>query len=101
MKNADKPAFTFSEVKWNADDSYYESTDHTGLSKREYFAAMAMQGYLANSAETDVTTAHVRAVLGLEKETEYVYAKHYTSYVAKLSVQYADALLTELEKEQK
>ena len=40
MKNADKPAFGF-EV------SYENDTTHFGLSKREYFAAMAMQGILA------------------------------------------------------
>lgn len=50
----------------------------TGLSKREYFAAMAMQGYLSNSSLSIDTTAH--------------------SIIAVDAVKYADTLLAELSK---
>lgn len=40
MENKNKPAFTILDPN----GSYYE----TGLTKREYFAAMAMQGILSN-----------------------------------------------------
>ena len=47
---------------------------HPGLSKREYFAALAMQGFCS------------------DKETK-------TELIASLSVQVADALIVELTKE--
>lgn len=47
---------------------------NSGLTKREYFAAMAMQGYLAS------------------------YGRANAEHVAKIAVECADALLTELEK---
>lgn len=50
---------------------------HVGLTKREYFAAMAMQGLLASDAKVD--------------------AGELTR--AWIAVQHADALLTELAKE--
>lgn len=60
----------FEEVNGTID--HYRT--HYGLTKREHFAAMAMQGYLANYA-------------GLEKS------------LAELSVDMADALIAELNKE--
>jgi hypothetical protein len=62
MKNSDAPAYP---DNWDA--------KLPGLTKREYFAAMAMQGLLAN------------ATMG-------------TTFVAEDSVSVADALLKELEK---
>jgi hypothetical protein len=47
-----------------------------GLSKREYFAAMAMQGYLVNNAKTGI------------KDDE----------ISRWSVEAADALIAELNK---
>lgn len=43
MKNSDRPAFV--------NDKNYQlgNSDYEGLTKREYFAAMAMQGLLANT----------------------------------------------------
>ena len=58
-------------------DGDYSLEQEGGLTKRELFAAMAMQGYLANP-NVDPDTA-VKA-----------YAKH--------SVTYADALIAALEK---
>lgn len=55
----------------------------TGLTKREYFAAMAMQGIISNSELERIR---------LSEKTE----KRCADY-AMLSVKYADALLKELE----
>jgi hypothetical protein len=50
---------------------------HAGLTKREYFAAMAMQGLLANSFRSPTSY--------IESNAEY-------------AVNYADALIAELNK---
>ncbi len=60
------------------------------------FAGLAMQGYLANPAEADITPTYVLEKLGFPKETKYVFEEHYPKYVANISVQYADALLQQL-----
>lgn len=62
-----------------------------GLTKREYFAAMAMQGLLANS---DIKTLF--ALTQFASEIDYS-DKHLT----KQAVASADALIAELEKESK
>lgn len=67
-----------------------------GINLREHFAAKAMQGFLANPSETDITSAYVLERLGLPKDTKYDFEKHYTKYVAKIAVSYADALIAEL-----
>lgn len=46
MKNSDQPAFPPSS-EWHG---HFEES---GLTKREYFAAMAMQGLLSNPRVTD------------------------------------------------
>lgn len=55
-----------------------------GLTKREYFAAKAMQGFLANSFKPD--------------NGAKTYAQASNTTIAKLSVDAADALLAELDK---
>lgn len=50
MENSEKPTYPFTPPRPWDDESAY---GFTGLTKREYFAAMAMQGLLANR-----TTAH-------------------------------------------
>ncbi|MFM7853892.1 MAG: hypothetical protein ACKO96_18700 [Flammeovirgaceae bacterium] len=69
MKNGDKKAHPF--INKNGDDEH-------GLTKREYFAAMAMQGLLANNDSWSCDTA---------------------SCVAEFSVRLADELLKQLEDE--
>lgn len=73
MSNSNEPAFPrATQNMW------------TGLTKREYFAAMAMQGLLSG--------------LGfVEKDGQVGLISH--EELAKPSVDYADALLAELEKE--
>jgi hypothetical protein len=68
MKNGNEPAFAYGFAN---EQSHQEVT---GLTKREYFAAMAMQGMLAK------------------------YGTDYQSQHAKESVYMADTLLKELEK---
>lgn len=69
MKNGEQPAFA-------CVDSQHQYLQE-GLTKREYFAAMAMQGILAGRKEN---------------------LKHTNEFFAKVSIDIADALLTELDK---
>lgn len=68
MTNSEQPAFP---------NMNYEGIQMGGLTKREYFAAMAMQGLFAD----------------MTKQDEYTFQD-----VALDAVQAADALLAELEK---
>ena len=52
MNNQDKPAFPF--VKTVGKDTLSLETAH-GLTKREYLAALAMQGILSSQFETSLT----------------------------------------------
>jgi len=69
-----------------------------GLTIRQHFAAMAMQGFLSDSTNSEITANTVLEDLALPKETEYDYMIHWMSYVAKRSVLHADALIAELNK---
>lgn len=73
--------------------------ENAGLTKRELFATNAMKGFLANPSETEITSTYVLERLGLPKETKYDFEKHYTKYVAKIAVSYADSLIAELNVE--
>ncbi len=77
MENKNKPAFPIvDEMGYCATDKYMESDLNiaSGLTKREYFAAMAMQGYMANQNTPHQDAAHI----------------------AKYSLEYADELLKQL-----
>jgi hypothetical protein len=88
MKNGNQPAFAV-EVSIDGNDtikgaqtsnfSWYE----IGLTKREYFAAKAMQGLLATM-----------------DSTQFPPTSYNTKYCAELAVTAADALLTALEQPQ-
>lgn len=82
MSNANKPAFPSEPRSFAPPDSF-----GSGLSKREYFAAMALQEIIA---DTDAVGAAFRAL-----SPEDAFAR-----VAESSVRYADALLVALAKEQ-
>lgn len=73
MDNKNAPAFGYGFTTADGNSHVNES----GLTKREYFAAMAMQGLCTNP------------------RTEYTPMNEF----AELAVKYADALLTELSKE--
>jgi hypothetical protein len=85
MKNADKPVYPV-HGGYDGDDP----RNHTiggGLTKREYFAAMAMQGILANPTETRENKSLLQAKL-IDSSLETV---------CKQSIRYADELLKQLE----
>lgn len=74
--NANEPAFPWEQSPGNQ--------NNLGLTKREYFAAMAMQGLLSNP----ITKELVEDCFGLEVPRR----------VAELALHAADALLAELER---
>lgn len=89
MINADKPIYPQSE-NWQNDmekhsaapDKYgHPSFEGIGLTKREYFAAMAMQGLMAVSDKGNFSS--IEESMGT---------------AAKLSIKAADELLKQLEK---
>ena len=73
MKNGDRPALPFNSIEHGYQPSF-------GLTKREYFAGLAMQGLLAHTGG------------------QSVYAN--TTIVGE-AIDFADALLEELEKTEK
>lgn len=73
MENSKQPAFP--HVAFNQQGEYTTSPFANGLTKREYFAAMAMQGLASNIGK--FTTLE---------------------YVSKTAVEVADAVLLELQK---
>ena len=82
--NAHKPAHPVPHDRGPfTDDGEPLTQYHDGLSKREYFAAMAMQGMLATDAMQGV-----RVETSIEELTAHA------------SVCYADALIAELEKKE-
>ena len=81
MKNSEQPANPSFIIDYNESQMQMRTVfqgEHLGLTKREYFAAKAMQGLLANT--------HVGGNGNRECD------------VAKWAVSHADALLAELEK---
>ncbi len=83
-KDTSGPAFPFSNREVHHSElsgPWVSGGTFTGLTKREYFAAMAMQGLLSHSGNEDRTLSTI----------------YQASIYAKLSVQMADALLAALE----
>lgn len=74
MKNGNRPVYP--NTNWGS--------DALGLTKREYFSAMAMQGLLSNSA-------------WMESYDGKLYLMHAT-VVSEMALGYADKMLIELEK---
>lgn len=75
MNNADMPAMPISEDDASIQDGDNEAYNYTGLTKREYFAGLAMQGF---AVYPDNGWAGAESA-------------------ARSSVEWADALLKELE----
>ncbi len=73
MDNKDRPAYPITEETTDRIDAGINI--YTGLTKREYFAAMAMQGLLSNHMMIDTTNYE---------------------WIAEHSIGYADALLEAL-----
>lgn len=77
-KDASGPAFSYLTV-----DPWHKSHVHPGMTKREYFAANAMQAILSNPYVNQQTGPMCEAG---------------NDYIAKWAINQADALLKELEK---
>ena len=72
---------------WNSSGQLQEiaiNNDHKGLTKREYFAGLAMQGFLANNQSTES--------FNFQGEPKYI---------IEYAIQCADELLKQLESNQK
>lgn len=86
MNNSEQPINPVKEVyePCNTSRSGYAHNDYNGLTKREHFASLAMQGLLTiyDSSETSPIYPNEGNV----------------KYMAKLAIVAADALLEELEK---
>lgn len=78
----DEPAFPHPE-HWHVDDQAIHKLKG-GLTKREYFAAMAMQGFCANSFYVDNVQGH---------------HKKMAVHIAEDAIMCADALIKELERD--
>lgn len=81
MKKGDQPAYPVTEETTDRIDAGIAI--YTGLTKREYFAAMAMQGLLSNPSII------------------HIHQKGAIDWIAEHSILQADALLNQLEKEEK
>lgn len=85
MKNSDKPAFPVDEETTDRLDEGVRI--YTGLTKREYFAGLAMQAILSNEELRLACMADSR-ILGVTRDEA----------VARYSVMEADELLKQLEQ---
>ena len=99
MKNANQPAFpeVNSEIIKIGGEDALNTVTNGGLTKREYFAAMAMQGFInTNMVREETMHSKIQRLLGLDGwkvKNSYSY-----SNIVKSSVELADKLLAELEK---
>lgn len=94
MTKADEPAFP--SVYRNIGHNVREMITDGGLTKREYFAGMAMQGMLANN---DGVNRVWKAAKELNPhDLQGAATREVERHLAEKSVECADALLAELEK---
>jgi hypothetical protein len=79
MKNGNEPAFSIPHTNYkDKENRSYHYRCREGLTKREYFAGLAMQALLST--------------MTIERD-------QHTKYISTTAVEYADALLLELSKE--
>lgn len=74
-----------------------QSQSGTGLTMREHYAGLAMQGVLSDPSMKDVPAKEILKKLGRETIV-YEFPKHYSEYVSIIAVAMADALIAELNK---
>ena len=89
MKNADKPIYPTTSQKINETEFFEynlpnKEKQYSGLTKREYFAGLAMQGLLANCNG------------GMTSGGTHVFSPN---GISELAVLHADELLKQLENE--
>ena len=99
MKNADKPIYPtlmqqvgdneFEPTNLHPKSSHQFIPEHSkmtgGLTKREYFAGLAMQGMLSNSGTSNYLKGNIDLLV--------------PELVSKFAIEYADELLKQLENE--
>ena len=85
MKNADMPAMPLQLQEGESSDKITKMGNADGLTKREHFAGLALNGLLSDAGE----------MFAIVPEGEAP-----ARYFAKMSVNLADALLAELETTQ-
>lgn len=95
MKNSNQPIYPLSGSL--IDKCGIGGLNPFGLTKREHFASLAMQGMLADPSQFDVPINFIMDYIGVPRSVIYSPEVHYPKYLAKRSVQYADALLAELD----
>jgi hypothetical protein len=102
MSNANEPAYP--EIKTEAaydEDGrgvlYANTYSVGGLTKREYFAAVAMQGLCADHKRFDDLTTVIEAIHGQQAGSREN-TQTLRNIIAKMAVGHADALLAELER---
>lgn len=88
MENKNQPAFPVLEMQSVAGNQFLDCTA-AGLSKREHFAGLAMQGLLSC----------IEMQRWLQTDSRYT-GQNFAEVVAINSVEFADSLLTELSKPQ-
>ncbi|MGB5972696.1 MAG: hypothetical protein WBG38_05230 [Nodosilinea sp.] len=69
---ADHAAFGFAQTKYDDDGTPTADLSRPGLTKREYFAAMAMQGLLASGADLNSSALACDAVEHADKLVKYL-----------------------------
>jgi hypothetical protein len=94
MSASDDPAFPTENLKF--DESTYKWTGHEnqGLTKREYFAAMALPAMIQKTPMLERISFSDGSVTG---PPEDVFKSHMAG-VARAAVEYADALIVALER---
>lgn len=93
MKNSDQTAFPTHPAQHNGlqGEEYSMIYGENGLTKREYFAAKAMQGIMASGFYTDA---------GIHKALDALKVPHETGLkqaIAMMAIEVADELLKQLE----
>lgn len=90
-----KPAFPTIEQHHTNGVEHWNTVP--GMSLREYYAVQAMKALLHPDVEAKLKD--VCNKLGIT-QNEYLYYIHWPQYIAKMSVEQADALIKELSKPQ-
>lgn len=94
----DKQIIEGSEPAYPIDSNDFKQA-YTGLTKRQEFAARAMQGFLSGNGLEGISVKDASRFLGIE-ESDWEPETHWPLFVAKKSVAHADALLEALSSNQ-
>lgn len=96
MSNANEPAYP---ARLKRTDREYGTAEalYPRLTKREYFAAMAMQGLCADHKRFDDLTMVIESIHG-QQVGSMENARTLRNLIAKMAIGHADALIAELER---